>query len=466
MKRAPVSLLTPVSTGFQLPLVVMPSGGVEMKSASCVPIMRYPDGRICYFANMFVMEIYSQGYSLTNRGGTIKTYMSLLSPIITYTYNNRLTFPEFTDTRFQHFMLTLNAFKENGTRPSHNQQIKIICQSLDFLEYVGTVIDQPKFVSKHGIIQAHRVSATDESITSHRENQSGSIQRKIRWQIENMPLYSYPGHGVAMGLDALAELKKATAGASSPFLAQRNALLIEIMHASGSRRGETSPIKVADIKNALENIYTPNCLSLKTLKHGRLEYREITIPGATLEMANEYIQNARRAKIRKTIGKADDHGYLFISERTGAPLSTNTITNIFGKLRKFAGITEKAHPHQLRHLYIHEQMDDLVFLLESSMNTSVHSSYRLSLIASLKLMQKTGHRSIQGLEHYLHEYYEELIQKSLPDRLAVREAALRKVPQHISTILTVIQGLKSKQVKPFVERMLSALQVDLTSYDQ
>ncbi|MDG6398150.1 tyrosine-type recombinase/integrase [Pseudomonas syringae pv. actinidiae] len=190
------------------------------------------------------------------------------------------------------------------------------------------------------------------------------------------------------------------------------------------------------------------------------------MPRGTLEMANEYIQNARRAKIRKTTFRANDHGYLFISERTGAPLSTNTITNIFWKLRKFAGIIERAHPHQLRHLYIHEKMDDLVFLLESSMNTSVHSSYRLSLIASLKLMQETGHRSIQGLEHYLDEYYQELVHKSLPDRLALREAALRKVPQHISTILGVIKDLKTNQIKPFVERMLLALQGDLASHDQ
>ncbi|KPX34303.1 Integrase family protein [Pseudomonas coronafaciens pv. garcae] len=447
-------------------MVVLPNGSLEMRSASCIPIMRYPDGRICYFANMFVLELYSQGYSLTNRGGTVKAYMSLLPQVIKYVHNNQLTFPQFTDSRFQHFMLTLNSFKEDGTKPSQNQQIEIICQSLDLLEHVGHLIDQPNFVSKQGVIQAHRVSTPDESKASDHQNRSRSFQREIRWQIENMPLRSDPGHGIAIGLDALAGLKKATAGASSPFLAQRNALLIEIIHAAGSRRGETSPIKVADIKNALENVYTPNCLSLQTLKHGRLEYREIAIPRGTLEMANEYIQNARRAKIRKTIGRANDHGYLFISERTGAPLSTNTITNIFWKLRKFAGIIERAHPHQLRHLYIHEKMDDLVFLLESSMNTSVHSSYRLSLIASLKLMQETGHRSIQGLEHYLDEYYQELVHKSLPDRLALREAALRKIPQHISTILGVIKDLKTNQIKPFVERMLLALQGDLASHDQ
>ncbi len=461
MTRSPVTLLTSVSADFQLPLTVLPDGEVEMKPATSLPIMRHPDGRICYFANMFVLELYSHGYSLTNRGGTLRTYMSLLAQVIKYAYHNQLTFPQFTNTRFQHFMLTLNTFDENGRKRTSNQQIAIICQSLDFLEYIGHVIGQPKFVSKDGVIRAHRAAKSPDENNDHYENRLSCKQRKTRWEVENMPLHSDLGHGVAIGLDALAALKKETARASSSFLAQRNALIIELIHAAGSRRGETSPIKTTDITTALNNLNTPNCLTLQTLKHGRLEYREVVIPTATLEMANEYIKNARRIKIRKTIRKGNDHNYLFISERTGAPLSTNTITNIFGKLRKNAGITEKAHPHQLRHLFIHEQMDDLVFLLESSMNTSVHGSNRLSLIASLKLMQKTGHRSSKGLAHYLHEYYEELVQTSLPDRLALRETALRKIPSHISTILNVIKTMKPRQVKPFVERMLTALQADL-----
>ncbi|NAS63685.1 PadR family transcriptional regulator, partial [Pseudomonas syringae pv. actinidiae] len=103
--------------------------------------MRYPDGRICYFANMFVLELYSQGYSLTNRGGTVKAYMSLLLQVIKYVHNNQLTLPQFTDSRFQHFMLTLNSFKEDGTKHLKSA-IEIICQSLDLLEHVGHLIDQ------------------------------------------------------------------------------------------------------------------------------------------------------------------------------------------------------------------------------------------------------------------------------------------------------------------------------------
>ncbi|QXG39127.1 site-specific integrase [Pseudomonas viridiflava] len=432
-----------------------------MKSAESLPIMRYPDGRICYFANVFILELYSQGYSLTNRGGTLRAYMSLLAHIIKYAHNNQLTFPQFTNNRFQFFLRSLDGVLKTGEKRSSNQQIKIICQSLDFLEHVGGIIDRPSFVSKTGDIQAVRVNYSNDGLSDYHKKVLNSKQRTIRWDVENLPAYEDPGHGAAIGLGALTALKQATAEAPSPFLAHRNALIIELMHAAGSRRGETTPIKTEDIKNALFHTNTPNCLTLQTLKHGQLEYREVLIPRATLEMAYEYIQNSRRSKIRKTIGKQDDHGYLFISERTGAPLSTNTITNIFGKLRKHAGIVEKAHPHQLRHLYIHEHMDELVFLLETSMDTSVHSPQRINLIASLKLMQRTGHRSVQGLEHYLQQYYEDHAKRLLPDRLARRETALRVIPAQISSMLAVIKNMKANQVVPFVERMLKALQADL-----
>ncbi|KPY74774.1 Integrase family protein [Pseudomonas syringae pv. syringae] len=461
MSRAPVRLITSVSTNFDLPLVVRPDGGVDMKSAESLPIMRYPDGRICYFANMFVLELYSEGHSLTNRGGTLRTYMSLLSHIIKYAYYNQLTFPQFTNNRFQLFMRSLDGFLKTGTKRSPNQQIRIICQSLDFLEYVGKIIDKPNFVSKTGIIRAHRIKNFNKESNDYLNNNAYSACRTTRWDVENMPNYMDPGRGSAMGIGALTALKKATMDASSPFLAQRNALIIELMHATGSRRGETSPIKTNDIKNALGNSNTPNCLMLKTLKHGQLEYREVVLPKMTLEMANEYIQSSRRSKIGKTIGPRNDHGYLFVSERTGAPLSTNTITNIFGKLRKHAGIIEKAHPHMLRHLFIHEHMDELVFLLENSIDTSVHSPQRIDLIASLKLMQRTGHRSFKGLKHYLEQYYEDLTKLLLPDKLARRETALRLIPGQIPAMLAVIKDMDARQIRPFVERILTALQADL-----
>ena len=170
MSRAPVRVLTSVSTDFELPLVVRPDGGVDMKSAESLPIMRYPDGRICYFANMFVLELYSQGYSLINRGGTLRAYMSLLAHIIKYAHNNQLTFPQLTNNRFQLFLRSLDGFLKTGKKRASNQQIRIICQSLDFLQYVGNVIDRPNFVSKTGDIRAFRVNDLDDGANEDRKS--------------------------------------------------------------------------------------------------------------------------------------------------------------------------------------------------------------------------------------------------------------------------------------------------------
>ncbi|MGF6091583.1 tyrosine-type recombinase/integrase [Pseudomonas sp. 18173] len=455
MRRAPVTMITSVSPDFELPGVVLPDGGVEMTNAGSLPIIRLPNGSICYFANMFVFELYSRGYSLINNGGTVRAYLSLLSHIIQYAYNNQISFLHFTDNRFQHFMLTLKAVSADGSKlRSENQQIDIIFMSLDFLEFIGTHVGRENFVGKTGVIRAER-------ILPNGNYNDAPYSSRSRWTIENLPRSSDPGHGVAIGFDALKALKEATCKSSSSFLSQRNFLIIEMMEASGSRRGETAPIMVADILDALNNFSSPNGLTLTTLKHGQLEYREVTVPRSTLEIAHEYIKNSRRIVIKKTIGKSNDHGFLFISARTGKPLCTNYITNIFSKLRKDSGITEKAHPHQLRHLFAQNRSNDYTLLLESGLNTATHSPNRRDNMRRRKLKQQLGHHGDQSPDHYIQQAEDELSNLSLSDKLVAREQALRKHSDQIRAMQKFSEQMTSRQFRDFSQRMLAAMLDDL-----
>lgn len=455
MSRFQPSLITPLPESFQLPSLVCSNGEVEMRGAGSLPIVRFPNGKICYFANMFALELYSQGHATLNNGGTVRTYLFLIIHIIKYAYNNGIGLTQFTNNRFQHFMLTLNTVNPDGSKQrSQNQKIAIIFMCLDFLEFIGHHTGYNNYVGKHGTIRAEKIVSNGHNGEQRSYN--------ARWNLENLPLPSDPGHGVAMGADALKLLKQATSDESSTFLSERNFLIIEIIEACGPRRGEAALIKKQDILDALNNIKSPNTILLRTLKHGQVEYREVPVPRSTLEIAHEHIMFARSKKIGETIGKKNDHGYLFICSRKGTHLTTNYLTNIFSNLRKKSGVVEKAHAHQLRHLFAQNKSTDYSLLLDSGIDTSSCSPNRRNLMHRLKLMQVLGHRDTRSPGHYIQQAEDALSALSLKDKLVIREEALRKYSEQLEQLRKSNSLMTPKQYHSFAKRMLEAMLDDLT----
>ncbi|MGG7597978.1 tyrosine-type recombinase/integrase [Pseudomonas sp. WC1] len=459
MKRNSPPSIGSLPTNFNLPYIIKNDGRPIYKPASELPIVRFPDGKICFMANLFCLELYSKGYSLLNGGGSIRTYLTQLYPLIRYTHLNQIHFLEISNNRFQQFMLSLNTVNQHGDPiRSSNQKISIIFQSLDFLQFVGETCGRPNFVSENGTIRAEMVR--EKSIDQNED----SYATGPRWKIDNLPLPDVKGPGLAIGKEALRAIKHQTSEATSSFLSSRNSLIVDFLEETGARRGEMTPQTVQSIYDAIQNKLTPNALSIKTIKQGREDItRDIPVSSALLTTAREHIEMSRRRIIRRTLGAKDDHGYLFISERTGLPLSTNYITNIFHKLRKDSGITEKAHPHQLRHLFAQREHQLLELIMENNVDFKIQGYAKKNEAITLKLMQLLGHRSRKSPDHYIEQSNAELAKIALTDKILIREQAIESYLEKTHSLIEASSSMSAKEFRQHCITMLKSIVKDIDS---
>jgi len=82
-------LYSKTSKIFELPLLISKNNSVVTSLADYFPTLSWPDGRWCFEANVFMLELYYKGLSRKNKGGTLLTYAANISPIIRYCYYNK-----------------------------------------------------------------------------------------------------------------------------------------------------------------------------------------------------------------------------------------------------------------------------------------------------------------------------------------------------------------------------------------
>ena len=452
-----ISSIKSVGSSFQLPLYATAHGKVKMKNSGELPIVRLPNGKPSFWGNLFCLHLHSKGLSISNKGGTILKYLRAVSLLINYAFYNSISITDLTNSRFQHFMASLSAKLLNGENKRKGRRKRlVIYKSLDFLEFVGEMMGNPNFVSKEGVIRAYR------PIKKQPFNTENPYTRAPSWIIEDLPLDDAPGEGLAIGIDTAKALKNETRNCSSSFLSTRNHLMFELFEASGGRRGELARQTVKSIYDAINNPKTPNCLRIDSLKQqGRSSSREVWVNPAILSMADDYIKRSRRRVISQTIGKSNDHGFLFISERTGRPLSIDYLTTLTYNLKKQAGIQEKAHLHQFRHLFIQNLYHDLNFTLDSSIESKIQGYADRNEIIILKLMQSAGHRSRTSPIHYLKQAQQELAAIELPDTLVMRNRILAKLDDAIVMISERGASMSDREYRNFTDTVLMAFLKEL-----
>ncbi|MGJ7547036.1 tyrosine-type recombinase/integrase [Pseudomonas alloputida] len=448
-----ISSIKSVGSGFKLPLYATAHGKAKMKDSAELPIVRLPDGKPSFWGNLFCLHLHAKGLSTFNRGGTIRTYLMAVNLLIKYAFYNSISITDMTNSRFQHFMASLSAKRLDGEKKRKGKRIRrIIYQSLDFLEFVGEMMGNTDFVSKNGVVRAYRASKKKTF------NTDNPYTRAPSWIIEDLPLDDAPGEGLAIGVSTVKALKNETRHCSSSFLSVRNHLMFEIFEACGGRRGEVAKQTARNIYEALQNPKTPNCLKIDTLKQQtRSSSREVWISPVVLLMAEDYIKRSRRRIISKTIGIPNDHGYLFISERTGRPLSIDYFTTLTSNLRKKAGIQEKAHLHQFRHLFIQNLYRDLYLTLDSSTDSKIQGYAERNEFVTLKVMQSSGHRCPSSLRHYLKQYQQESAAIELPDTLAMLNRLRTKLEDIIMTVSECGGSMSDREYRNLSAPVLMAL---------
>lgn len=397
------------SKNCKVPYFVSNAGKVVSRAADNIPFLRWPDGKLCTIANLFIRRCYMRNLSRMDRGGTLAKYADQISKLIRYCFSNVLDFHQMTDSHFTMFIRNLqaelhkNRADQKSRSPEQVRAIGKVC--LDFLNCVGELFAIADFVSPTGVIKAeyraHKIKT---------EN-CGEITR-FYWHHHSFPFEDANDQRMRIPISKLIiELlyQAVPTLSESTFLGRRRFIMLLLYEITGARRIEIINIKIQDVYNAI-NMNGPKVIRMTTAKKkgGTFHERYLPIEVPDLEELKNYIEKYRRRIIRKTIGLDNDHGYLLVSETTGKRLSTGTLSNEIRALALTAGVLQEACGHMFRHRFITR----LFILIIKRHEFKNQDAFRKALIdvESIKteIQQYTGHSSLRSLDRYIKPAFDEI----------------------------------------------------------
>ncbi len=367
-----------------------------------VPQLLWPDGTACWMANLYLLSGYRKGRSRKNKGGTLLTWAKNLSHLIRWCYLNKVDFIDLTDSHFKMFvnMLLMEKDEEQPTEKKRaEQQVTKICSTvLNFLAFVDNRLPGLNLIGPTGRIRA-------ELKTSQVTSKGGaSTVNRTSWVHESVPRHRKSRRRQPISTSAVNRLYEASATLDAmPFVSRRRYIMLRLLEITGGRRMEVSLVKVQDVEDATKT----GELKVFNSKQRRDDtYRFVPVTQADLKEILSFIKHYRQKVIRKTIGLANDHGYLFIGVDSGQPLGIDTHTSELYLLRKAAGIEdEEACLHAFRHRYITNIFRDLIRTHHYQTEDDLRRALSTETL-KLKVMEWTGHSSIDSLDHYIHLAFE------------------------------------------------------------
>lgn len=139
---------------------------------------------------------------------------------------------------------------------------------------------------------------------------------------------------------------------SGEFSRCRNELIFRWLYSFGLRRGELLNVKISDIDFRKETVTIARRADApedprREQPTVKTRDRVLPIPPDLCRLTHEYIMTARR----KWAG-ARRHEYLFVADRTGAPMSLSALNKCFAFLRtRIPDLPDDLSPHVLRHTW-------------------------------------------------------------------------------------------------------------------
>lgn len=148
----------------------------------------------------------------------------------------------------------------------------------------------------------------------------------------------------------------------SQHVRERNQLIILWLLLLGLRVGELLGVKVTNVNFRAGEVFIPRNAddpeeTRATAPLTKTKARLLVLDEDLLRLTQDYVVRTRR-----TLAGAKKHGFLFVANGTGAPLSLSAVRKLFGELRtKVPGLPEELTPHILRHTW----NDDFSELMDS-----------------------------------------------------------------------------------------------------
>ncbi|CRM67343.1 site-specific integrase [Pseudomonas sp. 44 R 15] len=457
MSRYKPQVVKSLSSDFTLPDTVDFRGKLTHRNAPDIPFVTSPNGHPCFFGNLYILHLYDQNYSIVDGGGSLTEFANQMSLLLNFVYDSQINLLEMTDSRFKNFRNWLRARRYRGRKTGVRRINRILLFNLEFLHFVGRSVGQPEFVSATGVIKAERI------IKVSRRRVSGAPVLIYTWS--HSCLLEDDGRsrtGHAMGDDTLEKLKAQIDTIKNGFIRRRTQVLVMLLEHTGGRRAEAGNFLVSKIRMAMATNELQPHVTMQSRKGLRNATREIPVDRHVLEDVWDFIETERRTllHIKKIPELSCD--MLFISERTGQPLSIKYITTTFNKLKKAAGITEKAHAHQLRHLYISKKFEELVLDAIGASTSPLRSLDTIMAAVAWEIMQYSGHKDRASLDTYV-----KTIKSKLFNMLVERATNVKQLKPALNTAINSLMEETSEmtpeELEEFLELKIAAIRASKNS---
>ncbi|WP_321891565.1 site-specific integrase [Burkholderia cenocepacia] len=393
-------------------------GKIELTDAENLPLVRWPNGRWCVEANLYLSECFKKGFSSRgSQGGTLGTICYYLAPLIRHVNLNMDGFAALTDAQFAFAVRQLRAkVTRHGKVVSKNSStstFKIASAWLDFLCFIGEFYARPNFISQDGTIKAYRVRK--ESIAPN-----GRVVVTYPWYHWSFPTeedLEQPRHPIndhTLSALRLAADDSRGESAMSTYIHSRTLVMFAILDEVGMRRMElTLKLTRRTIRNAIDawsvarkaNRQEVPMLNFGTVKHKKHAHREVPVSPMLLDFLDDYLVTSRLYLKSLGIRVTPDMALLF-NAKNGEELRPNTITQEFWRLAKRADIKVPASPHLMRHRYITNALVRLIVAHNLPTKADFGKLILDDTDFKRKVQQVTGHSSIAGLETYLKLAYD------------------------------------------------------------
>lgn len=384
--------------------VDVPTNQVKTLGGEDIPQVFWPDGSVCWLVNLYLLECLKKGLSRLTKGGTLRTQAKHLSLFVRYCYLNRIDFLQISDSRFTMFVNTLkeeiHPKNPDKTRRTTNHLLTICSTVLNFMAYLDRRFEGNNLLGENGRIRATLVAkkvatagfkVVERSSWTHSSFPAGSASVRRRQPIATDVIEKLH--------DANHRLK------ASEYRKRRRYIMMRLLQVTGGRRIEIAFIKTKDI---LDAINTGELRLFSAKKRRKDATRVVPVAETNLYDVLSFIRHHRQSIIRNTIGRSNDHEYLFVSERTGKPLKPDTLDSELKEIAKEANIDNaEICLHAFRHRFC-------TLLFRQYFRSRKYKSEAILLAEVLKdkavmdqILQWTGHSSVTSLEVYVHHAWEE-----------------------------------------------------------
>lgn len=374
--------------------------GVKFVPGDNIAQLLWPDGSPCWLANLYLLNGFKKGRSRRNQGGTLLTWAKNLSPLLRWCYDTERDFFELEDADFVAFVSYLSEEKrldKPDTKVRGVNQVRTIASTvMSFFAYIDTLMPGLNLIGPQASIKAE--------LKQVEYSKGGRKIKAVAWTHECLPRGNPTRRRQPISADAIEKLYEANdASGQASYLVRRRFIMLRLFELTGGRRIEVSFIKLADLLEAEQT----GQLKIFSAKKRDDACRYVPVTKADLKEILSFVKHYRRLIINKTIGAKNDHGYLFVSSRSGKPLAVDTLSAELYLLRMAAGIyDEEACLHAFRHRYITNTLRILIRMHRCE-NISDLKRAMLSIeTIKQQLLEWTGQSSLDALERYVHLAFE------------------------------------------------------------